>query len=127
MTESEWMSKIRADRFPWMNDDQWECYLMLCDLYGGDHHVFGIVREAGRTGININTRQTGSMATFDFCMLTRAVLMAHDRCIRFSIEPSGPGMLRLCFHKRHLREGRMHERHPTIEEHIQILRGEIKS
>jgi hypothetical protein len=56
MTECEWMNKIRADRFPWMNDDQWECYLMLCALYGGDHHVFGIVREAGRTGININTR-----------------------------------------------------------------------
>jgi len=127
MTESEWMNKIRAERFPWMNDDQWECYRMLCALYGGDHHVFGIVREDGRTGININTRQTGSMATFDFCMLTRAVLMAHDRCIRFSIEPSGPGMLRLCLHKRHLREGRMHERHPTMEEHIQILRGEIKS
>lgn len=94
------MKKIRAERFPWMNDDQWECYRMLCDLYGGDHHVFGIVREAGRTGININTRHTGSMSTFDFCMLTRAVLLAHDRCIRFAIEPSGPGMLRLCFHKR---------------------------
>ena len=99
---------------------------MLCELYGGDHHVSGIVREGGQTGININTRQTGSMATFDYCMLTRAVLLAHDRLIRFSIEASGAGMLRLCFHKRHLREGRMHERHPTMEEHIKILRGETK-
>lgn len=127
MSESEWMKKMRADRFPWMNDDQWECYLMLCALYGGDHHVFGIVNGSGLTGIQINTRQPGSMATFDFCRLTHAVLMAHDRCIRFSIEPSGPGMLRLCFHRRHLREGRMYERHPTMEEHIKILRDEAKT
>lgn len=123
MDEKTWMDQVREKRFPWANDDQWECYLMLCAMYGGDHHVFGKVVAAGRTGIEINTRTHGSMSTFDFCMLTRAVVLAHDRCIRFSVAPSGPGMLKLIFHKRNLREGRMHERHPTIEQHIADLRN----
>jgi hypothetical protein len=97
-----------------MTDDQWECWQMIADLYFGFHHVIGKLHEWGH-GIAFNTRQTGSFATFDFDGLTRAVLMAHERMIRFSIEPSGPGMLKLVLHKRHKRDGSMTERHPTIE------------
>lgn len=106
--------------YPWMTDDQCECYSMLCDLFSGEHHVSGKLHEWG-TGIALNTYQVGAFSTFDFDKLTRAVLMAHDRMIRFSIEPSGPGMLKLTFFKRHTRDGRMCERHPTIEEAIKRL------
>jgi hypothetical protein len=108
-------------RKDWMTDDQWECYEMLADLFRGFHHIHGKLHECGR-GIALNTTQTGSFATFDFDGLTRAVLMAHERMIRFSIEPSGPGMLKLVLHKRHKREGMMSERHPTIEGAIERFR-----
>lgn len=108
-------------RLDWMTDDQYECYEMLADLFLGHHHVTGKLHEWG-TGIRLNTSQTGSMASFDFAGLTRAVIMAHDRMIRLSIEPSGPGMLGLVLHKRHKREGSMSERHPTIEEAIERFR-----
>jgi hypothetical protein len=112
------LKQYALKKYPWMSDDQFDCFEMLCDLFGGSHHVSGSVKEHG-TGIENNTTQTGGFATFDFDKLTLAVLMAHDRCIRFSIEPSGPSMLKLVFHKRHEREGRMHKYHPTIEQSIE--------
>lgn len=109
-------------RKDWMSDDQYECYEFLADIFLGFHHIHGKLHEWG-DGIKLNTSQTGSFATFDFDGLTRAVVMAHDRMIRFCIEPSGPGMLGLVCHKRHKREGRMSERHPTIEQAIEIIRN----
>ena len=122
MTDEEWNKQIRAKQYPWMTDDQFECLLMLADLFHGLHHVFGNIQPSGG-GIVINTRHVGSFATFDFDAITRAVVMAHDRMIRFEIAPSGPGMLKLFFHKRHKREGAMHERHPTLEDHVTAIRG----
>ncbi len=111
----------RENTYNWMNDDQWECFEMLCDLCMGSHHVGGTVKPCGR-GILINLSYGFSAATFDFDGLTRAVFMAHERCIRFSIEPSGPRMLKLTFHKRHKREGDMCERHPTIEQALEAFK-----
>lgn len=117
MTRDEYIAR----KYPWMDADQAECFKMLCDLVGGDHHVSGTVKPHG-SGIENNTTATAGFSTFDFSYLTTAVLLAHDRCIRFSIEPSGPRMLKLVFHKRHSREGRMHEKHPTIEQAIEAFR-----
>jgi hypothetical protein len=109
--------------YDWMSDDQWACFEFLCDLFHGAHHVHGIIRPCGNSGIVINsTCATNKFATFDFSYMTRAVIMAHDRCIRFAIEPSGPNMLKLFVHQRHVREGQMHQRHPTIEQAIQDAR-----
>lgn len=116
------MAEYSDYRKDWMSDDQWECYQMLADLFLGFHHISGKLHNWG-TGIKLNTTQTGSFATFDFNNLTRAVIMAHDRMIRFEIEPSGPGMLGLTLFKRHTREGLMHERHPTIEDAISSARA----
>jgi hypothetical protein len=121
MDEKEWMESIRKEQYPWMNDNQFECLNMLCDLFNGHHHVYGYVRASGPNGIVINS-QHNMFATFDYDQLTRAVVYAHDRLIRFEIAPSGPGMLKLFFHKRTRREGRMHERHPTIEDAISKIR-----
>lgn len=107
--------------YKWMNDEQWECFEMLCDLCRGAHHIGGKVKPWGK-GIAVNIRYGFNAATYDFSGLTEAVIMAHDRCIRFEIEPSGPGMLRLVFHKRDGREGEMWQRHPTLEQAIANLR-----
>lgn len=107
---------------PWsdMSAEQKECYEMLCDLALGEHHLHGIVRAYGR-GIHINSRFNG-LATFDFDGLTRLVLLAHDRCIRAEIAPSGPGMIGITLFKRPKRTGSGFERHPTIEEAIEMFR-----
>jgi len=119
MTRDEWLLANRKD---WMSEDQWECWIFLSDLFGGFHHICGRLHEWG-TGIKLNCTQSNWAATYDFNGLTRAVFMAHDRCIRFAIEPSGPGMMGLIVHKRHKRaEGRMYERHPTIEQALKSWR-----
>lgn len=97
----------------WMNDDQWECALLLCDLMRGFHHV---PKEIKPFGYGIATSIYSGISTFDFDLLTRAVFLAHDRCIRLEILSSGPGMLKLALHRRHKREGYISERHPTIEQ-----------
>lgn len=110
-------------RKDWMTDDQWECTRFVADLFRGFHHVHGTFKPCG-SGVEINIRNgSNTFASYDFDGLTRAVVMAHDRCVRFAIEPSGPGMLRLLAHKRHMRDGAMHERHPTLEEHVAKLRA----
>jgi hypothetical protein len=102
-----------------MSDDQKECYKMLCDLFGGSHHLYSDVKEWG-TGIQYNNRQ--DLSTFDFNTLTTAVFMAHDRMIRLSIGSSGPGMVRMQLWERHTRSGYITERHPTIEDALEIYR-----
>lgn len=116
MTDTFW-----RQHYDWMNDDQWECFEMLCDLRRGPHHILGTVKPCNPSGIQVNER-TGGLASFDFDELTRAIVMAHDRMIRFSVTPSGPGMLRLVLHKRHTREGQMSARHPTLEDHVASIR-----
>lgn len=121
MTSEEWEKKARETNYPWMTDDQFECYLMLCDLHFGSHHLPGKVKPCG-SGVEMNGHSM-SLSTFDFDYLTRAVIMAHDRCIRFCVDPSGPGMLKVQLHKREGREGRMYERHPTMEQAIEDFRS----
>jgi hypothetical protein len=114
-------------RYPWMNSAQKECFELLCDIHGGGNHLFGKLYPMGETGLYINSTCSNYMSTFDFSNLTRAVVLAHDRMIRFQIEPSGPGMLKLTACKRNSREGRMHERHPTIEDAIAAVRKDFSS
>lgn len=111
------------NRKDWMSEDQWECAIFLRDLFYGFNHVFGEIKEAG-TGIVINTRNTNWAATYDYDGLTRAVLMSHERMIRFDISSSRPGMLKLRLCKRHKREGAMNERHPTIEDAISKFKSD---
>jgi len=115
------MSEHDFYRKEWMTDDQFECFKMLCDIMGGGNHLSGSVKAHSR-GIELNTRNFYG-ATFDYDQLTKAVILAHDRCIRFEIAPSGPGMVKLILFKRQ-REGRMYERHPTLEEAIEKHRSQ---
>lgn len=79
-----------------------------------------------------------SLSTFDSDLLTRLVVLAHDRCVRIQVsvetetreapEEYGGGEyeqvdLVLMFHKRKGRKGRMMERHPTLEQAIAAIRG----
>lgn len=61
------------------------------------------------------------LATFDFDHLTTLCVLAHDRCIRFSVRAS-MNRLELLFHKRQREGGRM-LRHPSIEDAIADVRS----
>lgn len=112
-----------AHRQEWMTDDQWECAQMFADVVGGFHHISGQIKPCGR-GITVSD-YAGGWATFDYDRLTRIVILAHDRMIRVELRQSGPGRVGFNLHKRHARDGRMHERHPTLESAVQLHRDHI--
>lgn len=119
MAEAEYEKYYRKE---WMTEDQWKCACFLSDMFGGFHHVNGEIKQCG-TGIHANLSNGNWCATYDFNTLTKAVVMAHDRMVRFEICPSGPGMLKLRLWQRHSREGNMAARHPTIEDAIVGIRN----
>jgi hypothetical protein len=106
------MKKLRDEYYSWCTDEQWECCKMVFDLIGGEHHLAGKIKKYAR-GIEYNSRQ--SMSTYDFNLLTTAVIMAHDRLIRFSVCSSGPGMLKWVLFKRKSRTGCCYEKHPDMD------------
>lgn len=56
----------------------------------------------------------GTFATWDNSHLTRAVFLAHDRCVRLSLGPAGRNTEIRVFTRRG-RDGGMSARHPTLE------------
>jgi hypothetical protein len=64
------------------------------------------------------------LATFDTARLTRLVIGAHEECIRVEISPKAFRYLEIAMWPRSGREGRLFERHPTIEEAIKSFRKE---
>jgi len=110
----EWFKEYRAD---WMTDDQWLCHLFLSQLFCGFHHITGKPKAIG-SGIVINSREH-RLATFDFDYLTKAVIMAHNWGVRFSVEGGGPGMIKILLFKRSVRDGSMSDRHPAMSEAVE--------
>lgn len=109
-----WLNGFRED---WMSDEQWLCALFLNRLFKGFHHIHAPFREYGK-GLCINTSHA-YFSTVDYDTLTKAVIMAHNWGVRMEILGSGPGMIKIALWKRYKREGRIAERHPTIEEAIE--------
>ena len=112
------MNEKEPYRKDWMTDDQYECHQLLADVVGGFHHIPGKVKPRA-DGIEINIY--GSWASL-IDQVTRIVVLGRDRMIRVEVSSSGRGMFRIVLHKRHSRDGRMFERHPTIEEAIANIR-----
>lgn len=88
----------------------------FAELYYGEHHIPTEVRPWG-SGYFV-AHKHGDIATYDFNMLTRLVLMAHDKCIRASIAPHTIGSFKICIFQRD-RTGGFSKEHPTIEQAIE--------
>ena len=115
-SHKNWVSSYRQD---WMTDDQWLLSLFLCRLFKGFHHCPEIKQSnCGVRNIVINTR-TSYFATYDYDHLTKAVIMAHNWGVRLCISGSGPGMFKISIWKRHLRDGDISERIPTIDDMVE--------
>lgn len=108
---------INGHREKWMSDDQWLCYLFLHRLFEGFHHI-PCHPKANGTGIQIIFK-SGGLATFDYDRLTKLVIMAHNWGVRAGVEGGNAGKIKLELFKRNVRDGRMYERHPTIEQAIE--------
>ena len=89
------------------------------ELYCGKHHIPGKLKSFGE-GWSIN--HFADLSTFDFDTLTRLVFLAHDKCMRVSIQQGGPGAVKIIVWQRKGRTGSMFERHPTIEGALAVWR-----
>lgn len=97
---------------------------LLGQLYQGIYHIDDEARRVKWNNpdwIEIVVRDNG-FATFDHGLLTLFVLLCHDSSIRGQISVANFRKLKMTFWKRSSREGSIYERHPTMEEHISILR-----
>lgn len=97
---------------------------LLGDAFLGIYHLnHGTLRRADWTSTRwIEINYAGELATYDGNEITRLVMLAHDRCIRFAVRACNMQYVRLCFSLRQ-RDGDMAwARHPTIEDHVTYLR-----
>jgi hypothetical protein len=91
----------------------------FAELFGGEHHIPNGLKPYG-SGWKVSCY--GDLSTFDFDRLTRLVFLAHDRCVRAVVEQSGPRMVGIVIWQRAKREGSICERHPTIEQALEMWR-----
>ncbi len=63
-----------------------------------------------------------SLSTFDNELLTKLVVLAHDRYLRVDIGAASKGKLELMFHLRCYRTGEISRRMPTMEDHLASIR-----
>lgn len=94
---------------------------LLGEAWCGIYHLYESQRSVRRTDwsdsycIELSVPTSG-LATFDLDRLTRLVFLAHDRAIRIELCGSAPRLVKLQFHRRNGREGRLSERHPSVEQ-----------
>lgn len=65
--------------------------------------------------------QNANLATVDFNHLTRLVVLCHHLMLRLEISPYSNTSLRLMFHQRKTRTGRLFARCPRMIDHIQLI------
>lgn len=98
---------------------------ILGDLYKGIYHLENSVlfhrRVKWDSCHSIEIVVNDEFASFDGNLLTRLVVLAHDKCVRVSVRGASHGYLRLMFHPRE-RHGSIWEYHPGLEEHVSIIR-----
>lgn len=98
------------------------CYRVLDIAFRGIHHVDGWARrKSWGDGVALSTFQ--DLSTFDADILTRLVVAAHDECVRVSVAPSGPGMVKIILHPRTHGPGAFYERHDTMEQAMEKVRA----
>src|SRR5690606_26077658 len=119
----EWHRQTKKSRGPKpdgnASDGILRCAWVLVRAYRGDHHV----PRAHVRDHYIEVLAHGGLSTFDFDVLTRLTVFAHDAAVRVEIQPC-MRYLRILLHPR-VRTGNIMHRHPTLEEHAAAMRGTI--
>ena len=99
----------------------------LGDLYLGIYHMdtrsLRKVRWDDPYYMLVQLPACSSLATFDGNMLTRIVVLSHDRMLRVDITSVNFNYMSRLIHKREVRVGNTSERMPTMEKHIEAIRS----
>jgi hypothetical protein len=98
---------------------------LLGDLFEGIYHLenSALRKVEWERDEWMSVTLYGSMATFDGNLLTRLVVLCHDRMIRAEVKGAGPGYLKVSFSPRTVREGGEYwKRHPTMEGAVEAIR-----
>lgn len=93
-------------------------------LFGGEHHIPGGTKGVKPFGDGWCVNGSFDLATFDGNLMTELVFLAHDKAVRAEIQGSGPKRLNIAIFQR-VREGRMYDRHPTLEEAVEQWRKRV--
>lgn len=98
---------------------------LLGDVWEGIYHLnsSGLQKADWSNKDTVSVTLRVELATIDSELLTRLVVLCHDRMLRLNIQGVGPGYLRFRFHQREKRSGRMYERYPTLEDHAAEIRS----
>ena len=98
---------------------------LLGDVWEGIYHLnnSGLQKADWSNKDTVAVTLRVELATIDADLLTRLVVLCHDRMLRLNIQGVGPGYLRFRFHQREKRNGRMYERYPTLEDHTTEIRA----
>lgn len=113
------MTKKTAKDYVNFSDFGWKVFEICDTVWDGIYHLPDKVQHKTDWAnsqciyFNLNTW----LATWDTNKLTELVILCHDSCIRLEIQPRMKN-LRLLFHPRKNRDGRMSQRHPSIEDAI---------
>lgn len=89
---------------------------LLAIWLDGLHHLKAAREVEWNNPYCIEVRWGRELSTFDNSLLTRLVLLCHERAIRLEISPRSRGYLTLLFHGRAHDAARMDKRHPTIQQ-----------
>jgi hypothetical protein len=101
-------------RQPWMTDDQWKAADTIATAVGGHHHM----KQPKPFGKGVRVVMFSSIAaTYDGDLLTRLVVLAHDRAVRIEVAAAGSYIAVNAWH-RGRRDGSMYERHPTLADAV---------
>ncbi len=89
---------------------------MLSRVFGGLHHITSLKKSR----FEWSCLCYGDLSTYDWDLLTRLVLGAHEYCLRVSVCQGGPRSVKVLIHPRINRDGcPMSERHPSIHQAIE--------
>ncbi len=122
MTAANWLRKCGKQVSPFGE----KVATFLDKAYGGIHNVDKKMMDANflhhsYISVTVNDGGNSRHATYDSDVLTRMVFLAHAMNIRFSIQASTHGYLKLIFCEVTL-SGFMRDRHPTLDESLEKLR-----
>lgn len=92
-------------------------------LFNGEHHIPKSLKEFGY-GWSVD--MGNDFSTYDFNLMTKLVVLAHDRCIRATIQGKSKNTVTIGIHKRdRAKAGSMCEFHPELEDAVKSIRYSI--
>ncbi len=123
-------SRLEAHGCPKPSEAGLRCADLVERLVRGLHHIYGAKGADGVdwTGSFVKVLVSPGMSSYDFSDMTRAVLLAHELCIRVEVVPSGR-CLALLLHPRipddGTSEANVMTHHPTVDRMVALWDGQV--